>query len=156
MDVRIRHSRGRKRATLVTIREGAHVCFGIARCNSAKGDRFDRATGRFIAQARAEKELDALKEWEALRSVGTIVSLIPGLTIHTSGLRGRCTLESIHQLLDYFRNIHKSQFVMTQASFNPWDEIAASEYLGSPVDEDPCDTCPGCNTCSPNMRGRLG
>jgi hypothetical protein len=151
MDIRVRHNRGKKRATLVTVRDGAWVCFGIARCHSSK-DTYDRATGRFIAEGRAVKELENLREHN-----GQFPPL-PGLTVHTSGLRGRCLEDNVHELLDYFRGIHKNQFVVGQFDTNRLTELAGldGEYLeGCSGDDDPCDTCPGCNSCSPSMRGRL-
>jgi hypothetical protein len=43
--------------TLATIQDGDYVYFGIARCNTKVGDRFNKKHGTMVSLARAEKML---------------------------------------------------------------------------------------------------
>jgi len=79
--------------TLLTIRDGELVHFGIARCNIDL-DRFSKNTGKLIATNRANL---AAREEYTLNSVG--------LKIHHSGLRGTVELANIVALLQYFQNV---------------------------------------------------
>ena len=136
MDMRVRHSKGKKRATLVTVRNGDMVFWGIARCNSSAGDRFDRGVGREIAAARAMKEVQAFEE------SGGNTLLGPGLMIHQAGLRGHCHVESIREVLHYFDEIHKNQLI-----------VLNSTIFAECCDDDECDKeedCihAGCDGCT--------
>jgi hypothetical protein len=122
MDIRYRHSRGKKRATLATIREGDLVYWGVAKCNV--GDMFNKAKGRAIAFGRAE--LTQRKQDSSL-------------------LRGCCKIEDIKQLLKYFDNIHKA-FYRTQLNTNNWEQLAGLNTCGCNCDT--CDSsCPSSDDC---------
>jgi hypothetical protein len=92
--------------TLLTIRNGDLVHFGIARCNT-KFDRFKKDIGKLIAKNRARVAAS-----EA--GVGGIpgkqlkASDVDGLILHHSGLRGTIKIDNIKILLKYFKDIDKS------------------------------------------------
>jgi hypothetical protein len=94
----IRHGRnkhGQLNSTLVTLREGDTIYFGIAKCKLGNdGDVFSKKEGRERAYDRA---LIALKS--ACRN--PIVQ--DGIVMHKSGLLGRCHVEDVKRLLGYFR-----------------------------------------------------
>ena len=92
--------------TLLTIRDGDLVHFGISRCNT-KFDRFNKNIGKLIAKNRARVAAS-----EA--GVGGIpgrqlkASDVEDFILHYSGLRGTVKIDSIKALLEYFKNIDKS------------------------------------------------
>lgn len=79
--------------TLLTIREGDLVHFGIARCNKVANDRFNKSTGKMIARNRAILAFDEHKDNN------------DDIKVHSNGLRGTVAVEKITWLLEYFRNI---------------------------------------------------
>lgn len=82
--------------TLVTIKNGNLVHFGISRCNMDAGDKFNKERGKLIALNRAlaaESESDVTTE---------------DFTVHYSGLRGTVNINSIKSLIQYFRTIDDS------------------------------------------------
>lgn len=81
--------------TLLTIRNGDLIHFGIARCHSEL-DRFRKDIGRLIASNRANLAVN-----EANVTTEDFV-------LHSSGLRGTVKVESVRALLQYFRNIDTS------------------------------------------------
>jgi hypothetical protein len=83
-----------RKNTLVTIRDGERIYFGIARCNLDAGDNMKKSHGRMIAKARALR---------AKVECGS--SSTEDFSLHESGLRGVCAMESVKQLLQYFENI---------------------------------------------------
>ena len=91
-NVRIRYSRNDKglKNTLVTIRDGNKVYFGIAMCNTKK-DHFSKKLGVQIAAGRAElaRELGIVNEFDFLRG------------------RGIINIEDIQQLLMHFDDADK-------------------------------------------------
>lgn len=92
--------------TLLTIRDGDLVHFGIARCNT-KFDRFNKNIGKLIAKNRAR-----VAAGEA--GVGGMpgrqlkASDIEDFILHHSGLRGTVKVSSIKALLEYFKNIDRT------------------------------------------------
>lgn len=84
--------------TLVTLRQGDTVYFGIARCNTVAGDAFKRARGTLIAANRART---AASEVPGTRYVAG-----NGITnLHQSCLRGSVPVSDVKKLLEYFRNV---------------------------------------------------
>jgi hypothetical protein len=81
--------------TLLTIRNGDLIHFGIARCNSEL-DRFRKDIGKLIASNRANLAVN-----EANVTTENFV-------LHNSGLRGTVKVDSIRALLQYFKNIDTS------------------------------------------------
>ena len=98
LNERVRYSRfddGRKN-TLVTVRNGDQIFFGVARCNLTAGDTMRKSQGRMIASARALKaktESDLSGFFQ------------DGMFVHSSGLRGFCRVDEIKTLLQYFDNV---------------------------------------------------
>lgn len=85
----------RPKNTLVTFRQDGRIYFGIARCNSEL-DTFNRQLGKRIATSRAR----------LVPSDTSLVSLEgTQLFLHESGLRGVVPVESVVQLIEYFRSI---------------------------------------------------
>jgi hypothetical protein len=96
-NIRIRYGRNKKgspKNTLVTIRDGELLYFGISRCNVKVGDTFQKDAGKHIAYERA-----------LLSSAECPVS--DGLCVHKSGLRGVVEKESVRKLIEYFENIER-------------------------------------------------
>jgi len=83
--------------TLVTVRDGDTVYFGISRCNTDAGDTFKKDTGKMIASRRAALAASESEGYGYM--VGTNVQ------VHDSGLRGRVPRENIVELLRTFGNI---------------------------------------------------
>lgn len=99
---RVRYSRlenRRPKNTLVTIRDGNNVYFGIARCN-VKLDTFHKNIGTYIAEQRAKRALDTTE-----RDSEEHYSSHNNLRLHESGLRGYTTLEKVKEVVNYFRNV---------------------------------------------------
>jgi hypothetical protein len=140
-DIRVRHTKGRKRATLVTVREGDMLYFGIARCNTRDGDVFNKQKGRFIAEGRAFSELEAHKNHPDMAGL-----YVAGLMIHTSGLKGCCHIEDVKTLLSYFDNIHKNQFVVVDVP-NRWQQLAGVDECEEGCTEGSCEGCELSHNC---------
>lgn len=83
--------------TLVTVREGNTVYFGIARCNR-KLDTFHRTTGTHIATQRAL--LVASGDSDSYSCPTNRV-----FRLHKSGLRGSVPLENVKEVINYFRTV---------------------------------------------------
>lgn len=99
-NIRIRYGRvdGKTpKNTLVTVRDGDTVYFGISRCNTSAGDVFHKELGKYIATRRAALAVNESDKYGYL--VGTNVQM------HRSGLRGRVPRENIVDLLNTFGNI---------------------------------------------------
>lgn len=95
---RIRYSRLENRSpknTLVTLRDGDDVYFGIARCN-VKLDTFNKSVGKYIAAQRAA----LVTEDDTTRYHSS-----NGLVLHESGLRGYTSVSNITKLLDHFNDV---------------------------------------------------
>jgi hypothetical protein len=117
MDLRIRHGgreldsiiideddvnhlvRGCPKNTLVTIRDGEYIYFGIARCNKNAGDIFSKAKGRMIATNRANTAQEVFSQ---------LCEFQDTIVLSQSGLYGRCPLDSIKNLLGYFDDIDEN------------------------------------------------
>ena len=99
-NVRVRYSRLDKRVpknTLVTIRDGETVYFGIARCNR-KLDTFRRDVGTHIATKRAELAREG--------SNGNVHTTDgDDLRVHTSRMRGQTTVDNVKELVKFFNDI---------------------------------------------------
>lgn len=102
---RVRYSRFSKedrtpKNTLVTVRDGDTVYFGISRCN-VKLDTFHKNIGTYIAQQRAQ----IVSEDQATGSdYSTYVPTENAeLRLHKSGLRGRVALTDVKEVVKYFR-----------------------------------------------------
>ena len=98
--VRVRYSRLDKRVpknTLVTIRDGDTVYFGIARCNR-KLDTFRRDVGTHIATKRAELAREC-----GSSSIHTTDG--EDLNVHASRMRGHTTVENVKELVKFFNDI---------------------------------------------------
>lgn len=103
--VRVRYSRLEKRVpknTLVTVKDGDTLYFGIARCNR-KLDVFHRKVGSYIAEQRALLARDDTQEYRYDR-------LDNGLELHESGLRGSVSLSNVRQLINHFEGV--DQYVL--------------------------------------------
>lgn len=84
--------------TLVTIRRGDTVYFGIARCNR-KLDTFHKNIGTYIAQQRVQ-----LAQTEPRDDYSTYVpESNSDFVLHKSGLRGSVSLTNIKEVVNYFR-----------------------------------------------------
>lgn len=94
--------------TLVTVRDGDTVYFGISRCNMDAGDRFNKDTGKMIASRRAALAASESDRYNYLS--GTNVQ------VHDSGLRGRVPRESIVDLLRTFGSIDRVLYDRAVAS----------------------------------------
>lgn len=96
MNVRVRYNRTKERKnTLVTIREGNVIYFGIARFDPRYGLPFVKKFGVKIAQNRALKAKDKTPYPER------------GIIYSKSGLSGCCNVENIKHLLLYFESVEK-------------------------------------------------
>ena len=95
-NVRIRYSADHKN-TLVTIKEGDSVFWGMSRSNAPSGEVFKKSTGRFIAYGRA------LKARHQDKSVAEQKEF--SFFLHESGLRGYCDSSTLNLLFDHFDNI---------------------------------------------------
>lgn len=84
--------------TLVTMRNGDTIYFGVSRCNNNAGDSFDKSLGTTIAANRATLAAYEEDNQDLVLNGGTI-------SIHRSGLRGSVALSNITTLLNYFDNI---------------------------------------------------
>lgn len=93
--------------TLVTVRNGDLVYFGIARCHS-RLDTFKKTLGTKIATERCNL---------AVEEFGDVTT--ENFTLHASGLRGVVRLDSIQALLRYFDNIDNSML----ASYQRTEEV---------------------------------
>ena len=135
-DVRIRYNKGERKNTLVTIREGNVLYWGIARCNSHVGDRFNKAKGRFIALGRAKTEQSRYRQ--------EFGNLYLEFSTHSSSLRGHCDMEDVHCLLKYFDNI--DAFIFRGSNGVPLEAVLPniSEDLMlkmAGVNDPPADKC---------------
>jgi hypothetical protein len=100
-NTRVRYSRTSTKVpknTLVTLREGDTVYFGVARCNTKAGDEFRRNLGTTIATNRASAALGDALAGQYTCSDGTV-------SLHTSGLRGAVPVAQIRALLTYFGQV---------------------------------------------------
>ena len=79
--------------TLVTIKEGDLIFFGISRCNKTAGDTFLKSKGSMVAKARAIRA-----KIEGREATGEF-------TLYANGLRGSCSQANIRSLLEYFDNV---------------------------------------------------
>lgn len=87
--------------TLVTIRDGDMIYFGISRCNLDEGDVFRKDFGRMIARNRAKKALKDISRAAALEE------LRDDGVLYTEGrwdLRGVCTVDNVKHLLEHFQD----------------------------------------------------
>ena len=85
---------GQRRSTLLTLRKGDDIFFGISKCS--KADRWDRVEGKKWAQRRLDL---------ALSDKPKSFSSFGNLSVHTSGLFGSCLVDNIVDLLKYFKSI---------------------------------------------------
>jgi len=86
--------------TLVTIREGDTVYFGISRCNR-KMDIFHKNIGTYIAKQRADlvrEEVDSSSDYSTYVPTNDI-----DFVLHKSGLRGKVALSNIKEVVKFFR-----------------------------------------------------
>ena len=105
-EIRVRYGRLNNRMpknTLVTIKDGDKIYFGIARCHS-KMDKFRKDIGIKTATIRAESAYRASNGKTYSDGVGEI-------SLNKSGLLGVATMNSIKTLLNYFQNIDKFSLV---------------------------------------------
>ena len=82
--------------TLVTVRQGDVVYFGIARCNKEVGDTFRKTVGTHIATQRA----DLVRYDDVMK-----YDLDGEIKLHASGLRGCVSVDNMKDVVAYFRNI---------------------------------------------------
>lgn len=99
--IRVRYSRLSEtnrtpKNTLVTVKDGDTVYFGIARCNRDK-DTFNKKVGGYIAAQRAElvKE-DTVANYDLLGG---------NVKLHKSGLRGCVDYKNIKAVINYFKMV---------------------------------------------------
>lgn len=85
--------------TLVTLRQGDTVYFGISRCNNKAGDTFKKTMGTQIAESRAR--LAASED----RTNRLHVTDNGDVNLHESGLRGSVDVANIRALLNYFSEV---------------------------------------------------
>jgi hypothetical protein len=100
-ETRVRYGRTSTKApknTLVTLRQGDTVYFGVARCNTKAGDAFKRTLGTTIAANRARAALDGAVVSQYTCPEGTV-------SLHTSGMRGAVPVAEVRALLTYFRQV---------------------------------------------------
>lgn len=81
---------------LYTVKEGESIYFGIARCNVTKGDKFEKARGRQIAEARALKAKSETPE--ELKDIK--ISESPFFHPY-----GKVPVSEVKDLLQYFRGL---------------------------------------------------
>lgn len=95
--VRFSKKNNSRKNTLVTVREGDTIFFGVARCNVSHGEKFDRDEGLKKAAVRANVAMQnvASIDWAVDKS----------LVIHNSGLFGQVGVSDVKDLLSYFDNI---------------------------------------------------
>lgn len=93
-----RTERGAPKNTLVTIRDGERIFFGIARYDARYGYPFVKKMGRKIAQGRAE----AVRK---LLGGNPLPNTTNGIIYAESGLAGCCNASSIVLVLRYFERI---------------------------------------------------
>ena len=87
--------KGNRRSTLVTSQKGDNIFFGISKCN-LKCDRWSRERG----VEEAQKQLDRMLSGQ-LKSFKEI----DGVSVHHSGLSGRCPVEKAKSLISYFEDV---------------------------------------------------
>jgi hypothetical protein len=99
-NVRIRYGRVNEyipKNTLVTLRDGNTIYFGIARCNTSAGDVFRKNIGKLIAGRRAAIATCESDKYDYL--TGT------NIQVHNSGLRGKVSSDNVVELLQTFDEI---------------------------------------------------
>jgi len=125
--IRVRYSRLSKenrtpKNTLVTVRDGDTVYFGISRCNR-KLDTFHKNIGTYIAQQRAQL---VSEDGATSSDYSTYVPTDNAeFRLHRSGLRGCVSLVNIKEVVKYFR-------VVDEYCLNMKSEKNKS-YLGAKV-----------------------
>lgn len=92
--------RGCPKNTLVTIRDGNRIFFGVARYNARYGYPFTKKMGRKIAQGRAES-------MRKLMGGNPLPDTAAGIIYAESGLAGCCNVDSILLVLNYFNAIEE-------------------------------------------------
>lgn len=95
---RVRYGRDKNNApknTLVTIRTGDTIYFGISRC-LLSADRPNKTEGKRRAQMRADI---------AASGVAGAWTIDGSFYLHTSGLFGQVNFDDIPKLLSYFDNV---------------------------------------------------
>lgn len=102
---RVRYSRLSKedrtpKNTLVTVKDGDTVYFGISRCNR-KLDTFHKSVGAYIAEQRAQIVSDDGAASSDYNS--HVIDDNIGFRLHKSGLRGCVALSNIKEVVKYFR-----------------------------------------------------
>jgi len=121
--------RGCPKNTLVTVKDGPTIFFGIARCNRSVGEVFTKAMGKHIARQRAH-----LAQRE--RSIVPVNAFV----VHESGLRGSVPADQVHTLLQYFddvdRNIVTGEYLRFEY-FGRINRLAGLENAQEEVDEIP-------------------
>jgi hypothetical protein len=86
--------------TLVTVRDGDVVYFGIARYDKRYGLPFEKKVGRKIALGRLNKATAAMPPQSFVRT-------FDGVVYADSRLAGCCNVNSVKYLLEYFDNIDR-------------------------------------------------
>ena len=98
-DTRIRFSKTIKgnipKNTLVTVREGDTVYFGISRCN-LRADQPSKKAGVHIARQRAEV---------ATRNIAGLWYIDGTFYLHKYGVFGQVHMDEIQKLLTHFDNV---------------------------------------------------
>jgi hypothetical protein len=102
--VRVRYSRLGKedrtpKNTLVTVKNGDTVFFGISRCNR-KLDTFHKNIGTYIAHQRAQLAHDDSSQNDYKTYVPESNA---DFQLHRSGLRGSVSLENVKEVVKFFR-----------------------------------------------------
>jgi len=97
--VRVRYGRvgNQPKNTLVTVRKGDTIYFGIARCR-LNADTAIKEEGRRLAAFRARIALD---------NVAGAWTVDNTLFVHKSGVFGQVNISEIKKLLQYFNTIDK-------------------------------------------------
>lgn len=96
-DIRVRYGRlnNQTKNTLVTIRDGETIYFGIARCR-LNADKMIKEKGKELASARAEAARNGHADFITRENT---------LALHKSNLFGRVEATDVVKLLAYFDNI---------------------------------------------------
>ncbi len=92
---RCEQCKSRPKSTLLTMREGDDIFFGISKCNPV--DHWSSKEGKRRAQRRLDLAMsDKPKSFTVQKG---------GFTVHSSGLFGRCSVSQVTTLLQYFDSI---------------------------------------------------
>lgn len=107
---RCEECKSRPKSTLLTMREGDDIFFGISKCNPV--DHWSSKEGK----RRAQRRLDLAMSDKPKSFMKPTIEIVNGdevttictmgeLSVHSSGLFGKCPVDQVKNLLQYFDSV---------------------------------------------------